>query len=943
MALQNRMNSSMLTMLAVLFVSLAFGLLAWGGISLTRDEGRIAIVWLPNALLVAVLLRSKASSAIFYLPAAFCVNIAANLVVGDPAGRAFLLALLNQFEIVIIWLAMRKVGMPRPDMQNLRDLGMFTLIGGIIAPVISGFIATIFIADGGWLAGMGFWLQWSSTDGIGMLLLSPAMMVIIDSLQKQASISSKKPGSQPLSRKWEWIVIQAIIFICTIILFGFVNFPIFFLIPPLVLLSAFRLGAWGTAVSVMLISIVVSVCVALKLGPFYSVDISLTTKLFVAQIFLLSCFAVGMPVSAALAEKSRIRRDLRDHKDLSNSMLQNMREVIFRTNIHGEWEFLNPAWEKLTGLSVAESLGQHISNVILPDDMVALRKKLSPIRTGEAEQCHFEWVFRQKNGAIIDVELSLSRLVDDNGDYMGSIGNIRDISARKVMEANLVSARRDAENAANAKTRFLASMSHEIRTPMNGVLGFTQLLLDSDLTNNQRSQSQMILDSGNAMMQLLNNILDISKVEAGQIQLSNAPMNVRTVLRDCVDLMVPTAEQKKLELSLQVDTMVPQEVVGDCHYLRQITLNLIGNAVKFTQNGAVTVKVSATETDDGQNLITVAVEDTGIGIAPKRLAAIFDPFEQAEASTAQEFGGSGLGLTISKQLAAVMNGNIEVMSIEGQGTTFELKFPAKIHVTKTVEEKNMPVNLPMTNHTAIEQQPETAASRGHLLLVEDHDINQILITAMTDKLGYETVLAVNGSDAVTKVEAARANGRPFDLVLMDIQMPVMDGYQATKAIRESGITAQQLPILAITANAYSEDIDRCLAVGMQGHIAKPIMIDKLQSALDLWVANAAKEVAQPETLAKKSHISAELQAKFLARREETIRYLSDLVDSKTYTETELAQASMHLHKFAGSAAFFGEAELGMMARHAEVELAKWTDMDEAKHIIDSLNLFLEAA
>lgn len=943
MALQNQIDRSALSILAVILVSLAFGLLAWGGISLTRDEGRIAIVWLPNALLVAVLLRSKPSAAFAYLPAAFCANVAVNLIVGDAVTRAITLALINQFEVLFIWLAMRKIGLPRPDMQNLRDLVTFVLVGGIIAPAASGFFAALLIANGTWSEMLSFWLRWSSTDGLGMLLLGPAVMVIIDSMQRWAKTAAMEGTASRLPKKWEWVVIQAIILIFTAAIFGFMSFPIFFLIPPLVLLSAFRLGTWGTAVSVVLISIVVSLCVAFKLGPFDAVDISLTAKLFVAQIFLLSCFAVGMPVSASLAEKDKIRRELRDNQDLSNSMLQNMREVIFRTNERAEWEFLNPAWEKLTGLTVAESLGQHISNVIVPDDLDALLDKLYPIRSGEIEQYNFEWIFLHKNGSKVDVELSLSRLVDDDGNYIGSIGNIRDISQRKEMEISLVSARRDAENAANAKTRFLASMSHEIRTPMNGVLGFTQLLLDSELTSDQRKKSQIILDSGNAMMRLLNNILDISKVEAGQVKLSNEPMDLWKVLRDCVDLMVPSAEQKGLQISLQVDETVPTQIVGDCHYLRQITLNLIGNAVKFTQNGQITVNMSSTIADDGQALITIAVEDTGVGIPPDRLIAIFDPFEQAEATTAQEFGGSGLGLTISRQLAAVMDGSIGVTSVEGQGTTFELQFPADIHAANAIEEEKVKISAPVVHETNMDETNDALSSHGYLLLVEDHDVNQMLITAMTDKLGYRTVLAVNGADAVAKVDAAIANGNPFDLVLMDIQMPVMDGYEATKTIRANGVTPQQLPILAITANAYGEDVDRCLAAGMQGHIAKPVMISKLQAALNLWVGNDGAEVKQPPSSPRKNTMSKELQQKFLTRREELIRYLSGLVDTKSYTDAELSEATEHLHKFAGTAAFFGEAELGIKARHAEVELAQWTTKDRVQHITKSLNDFLEAA
>ncbi len=831
---------------ALLLVSAIFGILAWGGVTLTRDEGKIAVVWLANAFLVAVILRSEQKRVPYYLAAAFAANIAVNLLAGDTVPYGIALAAINQFEMILIWRLMRRSGLTKPDMQKLGELGKFCLVGGILAPSASGILAGLLFSVGTLQSFLMCWLQWATTDGLGMILLGPAVMVVIDLVK-----SKKTPGGSRSflifnTNRWEWLAIQSFTLASAITIFWFLSFPIFFLIAPLVLLNAFRLGTPGTSVSIVSIAIVVVIAAAFETGPFYSVDLSLTAKLFILQFFLLSCFAVGMPTSAMLAEKAKIRRTLRVHRAVTNSMLENVNEVIFRTDKELKWQVLNPAWEKLTGRSVDDSLGQDMVEIFDIDGPDVLESHLKPIQSGAVSRSRFEDSFHHENGSKVDVELSLSRLPSHDGRFLGIVGSIRDVTERKQMEQNLVSARLGAEKAAEAKTRFLASMSHEIRTPMNGVLGFAQLLLDSGLPAEQKSHAGMILDSGNAMMRLLNNILDISKVEAGQTNSTIEPMSIHHVLKSCVGLMAPIANQKQFNVNLEIDETVPELVLADADHLRQIMLNLLGNAVKFTKAGAVTVTAKADNAGAGKINLHVIVKDTGIGIPSDRLEAIFAPFEQADANTSRTFGGSGLGLTISRQLISVMEGMIDVRSVEGKGTSFHIQFPVGIYEARTVGEKAKAKNQSVAASGDQIEQSAVKTSNGKILLAEDHDINQILIVEMIKRLGYHSVLAVNGVDAVEKVEAAARENAPFDLVLMDVQMPVMDGYEATKSIRLNGYSEQQLPILAITANAYPEDIEHCLQSGMQGHIPKPVMIDKLQSSLNAWIT--MNQQHQPEAV-----------------------------------------------------------------------------------------------
>ncbi|WP_417611063.1 ATP-binding protein [Parasphingorhabdus sp.] len=821
--------------LSALGVASIFGALAWGGISLTSDDGGIAVVWLANAFLVAVILRSIRRNVPYYLAAGFAANIAVNVLTGDPLGQAITMSCLNQFEIILIWQLMRRLGHPRPDMQKPSELGKFCLVGGLAAPLASGFFAGMLLSSGNWESFLWSWLQWSATDGLGMLLLSPAIMVVIDLVRPTRKTSGYVQRMYLSASRIEWLVIQSFTLASAILIFGFLDFPVFFLVAPLVLLNAFRLGTPGTSVSIGLIAVVVVICAAFETGPFYSVDLPLIAKFFILQVFLLSCFAIGMPTSAMLAEMAKIRKTLRMHHEVRASMLENVSQVIFRTNENLQWQFLNPAWEKLTGRPVDDSLGEAVTETFDGGNLELLETHLAHVQSGAVKRARFEGSIHHQQGAMVDVELSFSRLVDEDGSFVGIVGSITDVTERKQIEEKLIAARDGAERAAEAKTRFLANMSHEIRTPMNGVLGFAQMLLDSDLPSEQEDHARMILDSGNAMMRLLNNILDISKVEAGQTNCTIEPMSIRHVIRSCVSLMAPLAEQKKLRLHLLIQDNIPDQILTDAGLLRQIVLNLLGNAVKFTETGAVTVTVEVDHPVDGETNLHVFVEDTGIGIPANRLEAIFAPFEQADPNTTRNFGGSGLGLTISRQLASLMGGTIDVCSTEKKGTTFHLQVAVGVPQGQLSDE-------PEKGQIVVEQFPETEVDKpltqgcnGRILVAEDHDINQTLISEMIHRLGYQAVLAVNGADAVEKVEAAERAHAPFDLVLMDVQMPVMDGHEATRAIRAKGYTEERLPILAITANAYPEDIAHCLESGMQGHISKPIIVDNLNASLRDWV------------------------------------------------------------------------------------------------------------
>ncbi|MFB3922202.1 MAG: PAS domain S-box protein [Terriglobia bacterium] len=524
---------------------------------------------------------------------------------------------------------------------------------------------------------------------------------------------------------------------------------------------------------------------------------------------------------ASLAEAQRMARLGNWESDLVTDRLQWSDEVyrIFGVN-KGEVEGTNTGFFKF----------------VHTDDREPVQKASAAAQAG-TNSFDLEHRIVRPDGAVLFVHERAEVIRDKAGKPVRMIGTVQDITDRKQAEAELLKAKEAAEAATRAKSTFLATMSHEIRTPINGIIGMTDLALDTPLTAEQHDYMTTVKDSSLRLLHLINDILDFSKIEAGKLEMDQSELNLPRTLESVLRPLKARAQQKGLEFGLELASDVPMELIGDSVRLGQVVVNLVGNAIKFTERGSIRLRVARAGADNRHIRLQFSVSDTGIGIPGAKHQVIFDSFTQADDSTTRKYGGTGLGLAISRRLVEMMGGNIWVESATGKGSTFH--FTACFGLPSSEgDERADDASARGTGSTPDEgsgcEEPKDIrpdGSRLWILIAEDEQVNELVAVRALEKQGHKVVVAANGVEAL-----ATLDHHPFDLILMDVQMPEMDGIEATKVIRaREKLSGAHIPVIAMTARALPEDKQLCLEAGMDGYLPKPLRVRELIATIETVV------------------------------------------------------------------------------------------------------------
>jgi PAS domain S-box-containing protein len=510
-------------------------------------------------------------------------------------------------------------------------------------------------------------------------------------------------------------------------------------------------------------------------------------------------------------ERQQVELQVTLSEEKYRSVIDNLTEVIFQTNEKSILTFLNPAWTDITGYSMEESIGKNLLEYIYPLDRIEMDELYELLMDQRIDFCRQTLRLNNKNGEIRWIEVYARLTLDQFNQIEGISGTLNDVTDRKLADEALIKAKEQAEQASQAKAQFLSTMSHEIRTPMNAVIGITHLLLMNNPLPDQVKNLDLLKFSGENLLHLLNDILDFSKIEAGKVHFEEVDFSIKNLLSGIKHSLGIRAEEKGIQLNMLTDPELPAMLKGDPTRLSQVLNNLLGNAIKFTEKGHVSLSLDVLENNPDEILLEFTVSDTGIGIPAEKLQHIFDSFSQASTDTTRKYGGTGLGLAITKKLLELQGSQIQVESEAGKGSKFFFRLPFGPSMAKPAGNRYPQADL-NTNQ---------GLNAHRILLVEDNPVNTVVAAHFLESWGVEVEVAENGARACELVQA-----QTFALVLMDLQMPVMDGYQATKRIRET-YDKKELPIIALTADAMQGVQEQIHAAGMNDYISKPFSPDEL--------------------------------------------------------------------------------------------------------------------
>ncbi|MGZ4043060.1 MAG: response regulator [Bacteroidia bacterium] len=628
----------------------------------------------------------------------------------------------------------------------------------------------------------------------------------------------------------------------------------------------------------------------------------------------------------------------------SRSLIEASLDPLITINSDGKITDMNEALANITGITREKITGTDFFDYFT--DQEKARQVYKEV-FAKSFVVDFPLTIRHKDGKLTDVLFNGSVYKDDRGNVLGVVIVARDITARKKYEDDLIEAKRNAERAkktaeeaAKAKQQFLSNMSHEIRTPLNAIIGFTKVVLKTELTEKQKEYISAIKISGDALIVLINDILDLAKVDAGKMSFEKIPFKLSASIYAMLHMFETKIHEKNIQLIKKYDTAIPEVLEGDPVRLHQIILNLVSNAVKFTSKGQITITVKLLEEDDKTATIKFSITDTGIGIPENKINNVFDDFQQATSGTARVYGGTGLGLAIVKQLVESQGGKVEVQSKVGVGSTFSFTLTFKKTTEKVEKENEDDVII------------KNDAGSIRVLVAEDVVLNQLLMKTLLEEYGFQMDIAANGNIAIDKLKKDK-----YDIVLMDLQMPEKNGYEATEYIRKE--LKLEVPIIALTADVTTADVEKCKAVGMNDYISKPIddklLYKKLNKYLKRNNSKPVETMKETETIAppekstnldflkqltkNNSEMITEMIKVYL---EETPQLLARMRESLLNKDWEGIRASAHSILPSFSTMGISEEYTNMAKKVQEMAIKK-ENPESISLLVDSLEMVCEKA